>query len=461
MTYLISISGYWPLNTALCDIYVTSDVLMCTSSILHLFTISLERYLAIRNPLSSRTRSKTAVRVKIALVWATSLAISSPIMILGIVDEKNILHDDQCVLMNNDFIIYGSLSVFFIPLAIMGILFGFTIRLLRTQYKMCDPKHFKEGELSMRRSKSTQGGSMSFREKINKRKNMSKARRTRSCSDAKSSNGSLNRASLETMKPLLCKENNRSSVHSDSSVSICNSIGSSHSDYRLNFRYLRQQSVPIEENENIPIDAPEMDDGVFHQRCHSTETSITTCRSLSDDSQSDGNHGTTNKVNDVNENKRMLSRVTKTFSAPSRLHDIMKRKSSNNLLNKKDSVKQKQVKNNVKTEQKASKTLGILFATFVICWGPFFVVNIMTALCNTCTFDHMMVLVFVWLGYVSSTLNPIVYTVFNKTFRTTFIKLLKCQYRTIQKPSRLKAMCVGVHMVDMQYREGALRQIPL
>ncbi|GIY04942.1 5-hydroxytryptamine receptor 2B [Caerostris extrusa] len=32
-----------------------------------------------------------------------------------------------------------------------------------------------------------------------------------------------------------------------------------------------------------------------------------------------------------------------------------------------------------------------------------------------------------WLGYVSSTINPIIYTVFNKTFKRAFWKLLTCK----------------------------------
>ena len=36
--------------------------------------------------------------------------------------------------------------------------------------------------------------------------------------------------------------------------------------------------------------------------------------------------------------------------------------------------------------------------------------------------------VFLWLGYMSSTLNPIVYTVFNREFKNTFLRLLRCRF---------------------------------
>ncbi|RUS91085.1 hypothetical protein EGW08_001110 [Elysia chlorotica] len=89
--------------------------------------------------------------------------------------------------------------------------------------------------------------------------------------------------------------------------------------------------------------------------------------------------------------------------------------------------------NSVRTEQKASKVLGVVFMIFVICWAPFFTVNILTALCTTCSFERTLVTAFVWLGYVSSTLNPIIYTIFNNIFRSTFIKLLCCRYRLLHR----------------------------
>lgn len=82
--------------------------------------------------------------------------------------------------------------------------------------------------------------------------------------------------------------------------------------------------------------------------------------------------------------------------------------------------------NAVATEQKATKVLGLVFFTFVLCWSPFFILNIIFAACPECQVPEHVVNTCLWLGYVSSTINPIIYTIFNRTFRAAFIRLLKC-----------------------------------
>ena len=74
------------------------------------------------------------------------------------------------------------------------------------------------------------------------------------------------------------------------------------------------------------------------------------------------------------------------------------------------------------------QVLGMMFAIFVFCWTPFFSLNFTMGVCDTCHIDAVVFKVCLWLGYVSSTLNPIVYTVFNRTFKVTFTKLVTCRY---------------------------------
>lgn len=92
----------------------------------------------------------------------------------------------------------------------------------------------------------------------------------------------------------------------------------------------------------------------------------------------------------------------------------------------------------IRLEQKATKVLGVVFFTFVILWAPFFVLNLLPSLCRQCE-ENMSPWVFdfvTWLGYASSMVNPIFYTIFNKVFRQAFKKVLYCQYSKSSKTWR-------------------------
>lgn len=85
----------------------------------------------------------------------------------------------------------------------------------------------------------------------------------------------------------------------------------------------------------------------------------------------------------------------------------------------------------IRLEQKATKVLGVVFFTFVILWAPFFVLNLVPTVCADCerNIDHGVFDFATWLGYASSMVNPIFYTIFNKVFRQAFKKVLLCRYR--------------------------------
>src|SRR6218665_3496051 len=134
MMVVVGFLGYWPFDQVMCNIWQVSDVVMCTSSIMHMCTISMDRYSGIHDPLRSRNKSRSAVCVRIAAVWLTSMAIASPLVALGAVQPEQILSDArQCAIFNAYYLVYGSLAAFFGPLLIMLVAFSLTVRLLNQQ----------------------------------------------------------------------------------------------------------------------------------------------------------------------------------------------------------------------------------------------------------------------------------------------------------------------------------------
>ncbi|XP_062857995.1 trace amine-associated receptor 13c-like [Trichomycterus rosablanca] len=72
----------------------------------------------------------------------------------------------------------------------------------------------------------------------------------------------------------------------------------------------------------------------------------------------------------------------------------------------------------VKHENKAAKTLGIVVGAFNLCWMPFFMNSLIDPYINFST-PPVVFEVFLWLGYINSTLNPIIYGLFYPWFRKT------------------------------------------
>ncbi|XP_017123058.2 tyramine/octopamine receptor isoform X1 [Drosophila elegans] len=120
-----SILGRWEFGIHLCKLWLTCDVLCCTSSILNLCAIALDRYWAITDPINyAQKRTVGRVLLLISGVWLLSLLISSPPLIGWNDWPDEFTSATPCELTSQrGYVIYSSLGSFFIPLAIMTIVY--------------------------------------------------------------------------------------------------------------------------------------------------------------------------------------------------------------------------------------------------------------------------------------------------------------------------------------------------
>ncbi|KAM4616861.1 5-hydroxytryptamine receptor 1A-alpha [Polymixia lowei] len=125
MAALYQVLNKWTLGQEICDIFISLDVLCCTSSILHLCAIALDRYWAITDPIdyvNKRTPRRAALLISVT--WLIGFSISIPPM-LGWRSAEDRANPDACTISQDPgYTIYSTFGAFYIPLILMLVLYG-------------------------------------------------------------------------------------------------------------------------------------------------------------------------------------------------------------------------------------------------------------------------------------------------------------------------------------------------
>jgi octopamine/tyramine receptor len=361
-----SILGQWVFGIYMCKMWLTCDIMCCTSSILNLCAIALDRYWAITDPINyAQKRTLERVLLMIGIVWGLSLVISSP-PLLGWNDWPDVFEPDTpCRLTSQPgFVVFSSSGSFYIPLVIMTVVY-FEIYLatkkrLRDRAKATKISTISSGQNRFTPKESDQNDQDSVSSEANHNEHQGA---TRLVSD--------NEKKKRTRK-LTPKKKPKKRYWSKDDKSQNKLI------------------VPILSNEN----------------------------SVTDIVDNMENRNTSSESNSKEAHEEELIETVEPVTVKAQ-----KRPKPNQQNAVYQFIEEKQ-RISLTRERRAARTLGIIMGVFVVCWLPFFVLYLVIPFCARCCLSSKFINFIAWLGYVNSALNPLIYTIFNMDFRRAFKKLL-------------------------------------
>ncbi|XP_057329705.1 dopamine D2-like receptor isoform X2 [Microplitis mediator] len=445
----VLVNGAWALSAFICDFYIAMDVTCSTSSIFNLVAISIDRYIAVTQPIKyAKHKNNRRVWMTILLVWAISAAIGSPI-VLGLNNTPDRV-PDLCLFYNSDFILYSSLSSFYIPCIIMVFLYWNIFKALRiraararahkkSNLRDIKPNSIIENVIHTQRFAETALGTATLVAPVHEE-------------PTNTASGSNEDEDETPVDPVVVISNDKSTeffmatvVEEAAVVAKAHLSGSNSAKNMTN--------LCLEDG----MSSTQLHDTIDTNSSPSPNPRITSAPSSSTSSSPPPRSATQIKKSTNGVNKQGLKKLKSTGSllpapfkrSPSVLNvgtggagtavgrsgepkkdkKVTDGSSRFTIYKANKASKKKREKSSVKKERKATKTLAIVLGVFLICWVPFFTCNVMDALCSKLKMDCQpgvtAFIVTSWLGYMNSFVNPVIYTVFNPEFRKAFRKLMK------------------------------------
>ena len=455
------VMGYWAFGDIICQLWLSTDVLLCTASILNLCLISLDRYWSITRPIDYvRGRTPRRAALMISVVWTLSMVISLPPLVGWKRPQPMHLGFPLCQLSSElGYVLYSTVGSFYVPLLVMVLVY-FKIYLAararaRRNLKSTGPRGTDTAAVTMVPT-STYVADADQRVPVVQVELESSDEFERdeekfinSLSPEVAETGmetGTATASIEEQRPMLTAVRNNDDPEKHDLQDDSESVGRHHQlaveyhavdeDYAGSERDSRRSRsrgddvITVDSADCLLPSTPRSITAVNAQRRaeffgltpaagdHSDQVisshldSTTTSSAVVTD-------GTCRKSSDA----RSFRQTRLLVMTPS-CEDALAVPRQSLIIDQQQRSKRKLAR---ARERRATLILGIVMASFIGCWLPFFSIYPLSMLFDLDVPGGLFAVIF-WLGYCNSALNPVIYTIFNREFRAAFVSIL-CRRR--------------------------------
>lgn len=410
--------GYWYFKSLWCEIYLALDVLFCTSSIVHLCAISLDRYLSISRVTYGRQRTPKRIKAAIVVVWLISAVISFPPLLSLNKSEAGDQENErgpQCQLNDERwYILYSTIGSFFAPCLIM-ILVYVRIYQIAKQRTRCPPGEPRKDGVGCatpgqppRHVHANGNDEESTPPSSNKTSN---ARPPTLAITPSQTPGESQTSQNPTFNNLL-----QPPSPSPAMTPVTASLDTS--PHGPSAPSSVPKSAPAKTKEEVKKSKRQAKKKPDNNNGDSSSTESDMEHSHGGDQGSSSIPGSPagGGVHSPASIKRYRDMIA--TSKGSRLAAGRKSKTEHSP----GAARRKAM---VNREKRFTFVLAVVIGVFVVCWFPFFFSYSLQAVCpETCAIPDPLFTFFFWIGYCNSSLNPVIYTIFNKEFRNAFKKIL-------------------------------------
>ena len=467
--------GYWYFGNILCELWLATDVLLCTASIMNLCLISLDRFWSITRAISYvKQRTKKRAIIMIALVWILSMIICFPPLVGWKRPQPMKYGRPLCVLSEDiGYVVYSTLGSFYVPLVVMVVVYFKIYLAARSRARRGLKKTSRQPVVDNGKSTSTTTNTTSFstptKDKEHKHLNIEKEFSSfdEACEEgSKEGSGPVSPAGLDGQQNSVHLTVPAQSLHvhpldekkkllSDDTDSACESpvknarkghhrhihfsedtdSTSDSQSTRARVKFNGYKHAPRGRSSTEDNMTPLLEDSQLESDSQRDSDKYTPQNSKQDDvkptDQAEDEHpqpteGPSQQNQQVNNNDGKKKGIVLTPASFSRANiQVRKNKLEGREKHKRTIDDPERLKKKIARakERRAFIVLGIIMVTFILCWLPFFSTYLISSITGA-SVPGLVFAVFFWAGYCNSALNPVTYTIFNRDFRQAFAKIL-------------------------------------